>query len=109
MIPPTAGPPIGVDPCSATNHSASMRPRIAGCEDSWIVELPIDMNDTLAAPTHASATSSIAKSGASAAAIIITANAAAAIINGRRPVRPRAATTRPPQIAPMPIAAVMKP
>jgi hypothetical protein len=27
---PTIGPPIGVDPWKATNHSAITRPRIAG-------------------------------------------------------------------------------
>jgi hypothetical protein len=109
MIPPTAGPPIGVEPWSATNQRAITRPRIEGSEASWSVVLPIDMNDTLAAPTRARATSSIAMLGAAAARAIVTAKAAAAMVTGRSPVRPRAATTRPPAIAPAPIAAVMKP
>jgi hypothetical protein len=108
-MPPIAGPPIGVDPCSATNHSAITRPRISGAAASWSVELPVDMNDTLAAPTTASAASSTSRSGAAAASAIAAANAAAAIVTGRRPVRPRAATTRPPATAPTPIAALMKP
>ncbi len=108
-MPPTAGPPTGVEPCSATNQSAITRPRMTGSAASCSVEFPVDMNDTLAAPTSASAISSTANVGAAAASAVVSANAAAAIVTGRRPVRPRAATTSPPAIAPTPIAAVMKP
>ncbi len=48
MIQPTIGPPIGVEPWKATNHSDITRPRISGSEFSCRVELPVDMNEMLA-------------------------------------------------------------
>src|SRR3954454_22032752 len=56
MTTPMTGPPIGVDPWKPTNHSAITRPRIAGAEFSWSVELQIAMNETLAAPARTSRT-----------------------------------------------------
>ncbi len=67
------------------------------------------MNVMLAPPTIASATNSDASEGASAASVIATPNTDAAITSGRSPVLPRAAISRPPATAPMPIEAVMKP
>ncbi len=106
---PTIGPPIGVEPWNATNHSDITRPRISGAAPSCRVELPVDMNVMLAAPTNASATSSSASVGAPVARPIATLNAEAASTSGRSPVLPRAAISRPPATAPTPIAAVMKP
>ena len=54
---PTIGPPIGVEPWKATNHSAITRPRIDGAADSCSVELAVAMKEMLAAPTNPSATS----------------------------------------------------
>ena len=67
------------------------------------------MNEMLAPPANASATSSAASVGASVANVIATPNADAASTSGRIPVLPRAATISPPITAPTPIAAVMKP
>ena len=50
---PMAGPPIGVEPWKATNHSAITRPRIVGSAPSCSVELPVDMNAIEQAPTSA--------------------------------------------------------
>jgi hypothetical protein len=55
MIHPMAGPPMGVVPWKATCHRAMARPRMPGSELSWMVELPIEMNETLAHPTNSSA------------------------------------------------------
>ena len=109
MINPTTGPPTGVEPWNATNHSDITRPRIAGSAASWRVELPVDMNVMLAPPANASAASSSAIVGAALASAIATANTNAASTSGRSPVLPRAATSSPPATAPTPIAAVMKP
>jgi hypothetical protein len=73
------------------------------------VELPVDMNVMLAPPANASAASSSPSVGATVAQPIAIPNTAAPSTSGRRPVLPRAATSRPPATAPMPIAAVMKP
>ena len=67
MTPPTSGPPIGVEPWKATNHSDITRPRISGSAVSWSVELPVDMNEMLAPPTSASANSSKPSVGATVA------------------------------------------
>ena len=48
MTPPMIGPPIGVEPWKATNHSDMTRPRIEGSAVSWSVEFPVDMNVMLA-------------------------------------------------------------
>jgi hypothetical protein len=106
---PTIGPPIGVEPWKATNHSDITRPRIFGSAPSWRVELPLDMNAMLAAPTRPRAISSVARLGASAATAIAAPKAPAASTRTGSPVLPRAATTRPPPTAPTPIAEVMKP
>ena len=106
---PTIGPPIGVEPWKATNHSDITRPRISGAAVSWRVELAIDMNEMLPQPTNASATSSSGRSGASVATASAAANPAAAIVSGRMPILPRAATRSPPSTAPAPIVAVMNP
>ena len=103
------GPPIGVEPWNATNHSDITRPRIAGAAVSWRVAFPVAMKVMLAAPAAASATSSTPRVGASVAPAIATPNAPAARTSGLVPVRPRVATTSPPATAPIPIAAVMKP
>ena len=55
MIHPISGPPMGVVPWKATCQSAIARPRMFGSEASWIVELPIAMNETLAQPTNSMA------------------------------------------------------
>ena len=60
---PTSGPPIGVEPWKATNHSDITRPRISGAELSCSVELPVDMKAMLPAPASASASSSSAQGG----------------------------------------------
>lgn len=109
MIAPTIGPPTGVEPWKATNHSDITRPRMSGAAVSCSVELPVDMNMMLAAPTSASAMSSNESVGASVASVIVAPNREAAATSGRSPVWPRAATIRPPATAPIPIAAVMKP
>ena len=56
MIQPISGPPTGVVPWKATCHSAIARPRMFGSELSWMVELPMEMNETLAQPTNSIAT-----------------------------------------------------
>ena len=61
------GPPIGVEPRNAMLHSAITRPRMTGSDASCRVEFPFDMNETLAAPTKASAISSTASVGDAAA------------------------------------------
>ena len=48
VIQPMRGPPMGVDPRKATDHSAMTRPRICGSVASCRVELPMDRNETLA-------------------------------------------------------------
>ena len=63
----------------------------------------------LTAPTRASARYSSARLGATAAPAMTTPNAIEVLIIARVPVRPRAATQRPPMTAPTPIDAVMKP
>ena len=65
MVAPTIGPPIGVEPWKATNHSDITRPRIAGSAVSCSVELPVAMNEMLAPPASASAISSSGRVGAS--------------------------------------------
>jgi hypothetical protein len=80
-----------------------------GSAVSWRVAFPVDMNEMLAAPTNASATSSSASTGATVASDIATPKPVAATTSGHVPVRPRVATTSPPATAPKPIAAVMKP
>ena len=106
---PTIGPPIGVDPWKATNHSDMTRPRMSGAAVSWRVELAIDMNEMLPHPTKARATSSSGRLGAIVASVSAIPNPPAASASGRVPIFPRAATTSPPSTAPMPIAAVMNP
>ncbi len=109
MAQPTIGPPIGVEPWKATNHSDITRPRMAGAEFSCSVELPVAMNEMLAPPARASATSSTPRFGAAVASVIASPNPNAASTSGRSPVLPLAATSSPPVTAPTPIAAVMKP
>jgi hypothetical protein len=106
---PTIGPPIGVEPWKATNHSDITRPRIAGAAVSWRVELAIDMNEMLPQPTSGRTASSSGRLGASVATASAAAKPAAAMVSGRSPILPRAATTSPPSTAPTPIAAVMNP
>ena len=106
---PTIGPPIGVDPITATVHSAMTRPRIRGSAASCSVLLPLDMQPTLVAPTNSSATSSSSRVGAKAAARMAAPNAIEELTRERTPTRPRAAIHSPPPTAPTPIAAVMKP
>jgi hypothetical protein len=103
------GPPTGVEPWKATNHSDITRPRISGSAASWRVELPVAMNVMLAPPANARAASSSPSDGATVASATATPNIAAARTSGCSPVVPRAATRRPPAIAPTPIAAVMNP
>jgi hypothetical protein len=55
MIQPISGPPIGVVPWNATCQNAIVRPLKLGSAASWIVELPMAMNETLAQPTNSSA------------------------------------------------------
>ena len=109
ITPPTIGPPIGVEPWKATNHSAITRPRICGSARSCSVALPADMKMTDAAPTSASASSSSAMSGAKVAIAMANPNASAPMIRTRAPILPRLAMVSPPATAPTPIAAVMKP
>src|ERR1019366_3231521 len=106
---PTIGPPIGVEPWKATNHSDITRPRMLGAAFSCRVELPVDMNEMLAPPTSARARSSIGRLGARPANASNTPNAVAAATSVGRPVLPLVATTRPPTTAPTPMAEVMKP
>jgi hypothetical protein len=98
-----------VDPWKATNHSDITRPRMLGSEFSCSVALPIDMNDTLAPPASASATSSSGRFGARLASPIAVPRPVADMTSGAVPVFPRVATINPPTTAPTPIAAVMKP
>jgi hypothetical protein len=72
IIQPTIGPPIGVEPWKATNHSDITRPRIDGSAPRWSVELPVDMKVMLVAPARARATSSSARLGAIVASVIVT-------------------------------------
>ena len=96
MIQPTSGPPIGVEPWKATNHRDITRPRISGSEFSCRVELPVDMNEMLAAPANASAISSTGSVGSDGRDRHRDRESRAASTSGRRPVLPRAATNRPP-------------
>ena len=84
MTQPMIGPPIGVEPWKATNHSDMTLPRIDGAAPSWSVELPVAMNAMLAAPASASAKSSRARLGASAAsATAVSAPAPSRTSHGR--------------------------
>lgn len=90
---------------NATAHKAITRPRIWGSVPICSVELAIDKNETLAKPTSAIATSSIANIGASPAKVMNTAKINDARIIARTPVFPRAAVQSPPMTAPVPMAA----
>ncbi len=94
---------------NATDHSAMTRPRICGAVANCRVEFPIDRNETLQYPTRASATNATLSTGARAAKTSATPKATEASTMARRPVRPRAAVTKPPTTAPIPMAAVITP
>src|SRR5581483_5938156 len=62
------GPPTGVDPRKATDHSDITRPRISGAASSWSMVLPSARNVIDAAPTATRAASSAPRPGATAEA-----------------------------------------
>lgn len=103
------GAPRGVLPRKATAQSAITRPRKRGSAVSCSVVLPTARKVTLAAPTIASAIRATPTEGAAAAARMARPKTAEAMVRGRSPVRPWPATTRPPTIAPTPIAEVSRP
>ena len=108
---PTSGPPIGVEPRKATDHSDMTRPRMDGSDSSCRVELPRERNVTEQAPTkqqdhrlHRQ------RGGQRAASSTATPNTAAVRhqpLRARRAAGP--AAIRPPTTAPMPMQAVRNP
>jgi len=60
------GEPIGVLPTRAIDHKAVTRPRYSGLEASWMVELPVVKNMTLAAPVKTRAAIAVTSVGAAA-------------------------------------------
>lgn len=103
------GPPIGVDPRNATDHSDITRPRKCGRLASCSVLALVERNAVLAAPIASSATSAGPSEGASATPVIVRLNTRESSVSDRRPTFIRRATTRPPITAPTPIAEVMNP
>ena len=63
---PMTGEPIGVLPTRAIDHKAVTRPRYSGLEASWMVELPVVKNMTLATPVKTHAAIAVTSVGAAA-------------------------------------------
>ncbi len=103
------GPPIGVEPRKATDHSAMTRPRICGSEASCTVLEPCDRVAMLTAADEGDRDQFERQVRGHGRRGDADAEPDAGADQDRAPVLPRAATQRPPTIAPAPIAEVMKP